>query len=185
MKKFSSILLLGVLFFNFYGYQLLHVYLEGRAANQLQRRLDSHRYDEADLISLKVPAKHLTYYNHSIRFENFNGQIEISGVPYCYVKRRLFNDSIEVLCIPNQGMMELQKSKNEFFTLLNDLKHLGRDKKSSSQSKNNFSTGYFTIQGSIHIWNPIHRNGKNILYDITILPDQPGFVDDHPPEKTT
>src|SRR5260370_348016 len=121
MKKIAAILLMGILFFNWYGYKLLSFYLEDRADRQLEARLDEDRYDESQLISIKVPSSHLSYYNSTAQFERVDGQIEVGGVEYKYVKRRLFNDSLELLCIPNHAAMKLQTARNQFFQLVNDI----------------------------------------------------------------
>ena len=121
MKRIAAILLMGILFFNWYGYKLLSFYLEGKANRQLEARLDEARYDESQLISIKVPSSHLSYYNSSTQFERVDGQIEVGGVQYKYVKRRLYNDSLEMLCIPNYAAMTIQTARNQFFQLVNDI----------------------------------------------------------------
>jgi hypothetical protein len=123
--------------------------MENRADRQLEANLDANNYDESQLISFKVPTTHLSYYNSSDRFERVDGQIEIGGVQYKYVKRRLFNDSVELLCIPNRGAMNIQTAKNDFFKLVNDLQHNGQGKKTdphSGSSKSLFSECYTTIK---------------------------------------
>jgi len=147
MKRIAAILLMGILFFNWYGYKLLSFYLEGKANRQLEARLDEARYDESQLISIKVPSSHLSYYNSSTQFERVDGQIEVGGVQYKYVKRRLFNDSLELLCIPNQTAMNLQTARNQFFQLVNDIQqHNGQGKKSDHSISKNFSpTDYETV----------------------------------------
>ncbi|HCL82450.1 MAG TPA: hypothetical protein DIC22_00680, partial [Chitinophagaceae bacterium] len=100
---------------------MLHAYLENRATKQQQVKLDNHNYDESELVTLKVPAEHLAYHNVSMQFERVDGQIEIGGLQYSYVKRRLFNDSIEMVCIPNPAAMNLKSVKNDFIKLVNDL----------------------------------------------------------------
>ena len=139
---------MGLLFFNWYGYRILTSWLEARADHQLEARLDINSYDESQLISFKVPSTHLAYYNTSNQFERVDGQIEIGGVRYKYVKRRLFNDSLEVLCIPNQAAMRLQTAKNDFFKGVNDIRQdNGQSKKSNStpgSSKSFSSTDYYT-----------------------------------------
>jgi len=135
MKRIAAILLMGILCFNWYGYRLLTSWLEGKADRQLEASLDEDRYDESQLISIKVPSSHLSYYNSSAQFERVDGQIEVGGVQYKYVKRRLFNDSLEMLCIPNHTAMGLQTARNEFFQLVNDVQqHNGQSKKSDSHS---------------------------------------------------
>jgi hypothetical protein len=121
-----------ILFFNWYGYRMLSSYLENRADKQLEAQLDENQYDESQLLSVKIPSTHLSYYNSSTAFERVDGQVEIGGVLYKYVKRRIYNDSLEYLCIPNHAAMSLQTAKNDFFQLVNDLRHNGQEKKGDS-----------------------------------------------------
>lgn len=146
LKRLAAILLLGILCFNWCGYRLLTSYLSDRADRDLEARLDDNNYDESQLISIKVPSTHLTYYNSSDKFERVDGRIEIGGVQYKYVKRRLFNDSVEVLCIPNQTGMNIQTAKNDFYKLVNDLQHNGQGKNTGSHSGNSKSpfSEYYT-----------------------------------------
>ena len=149
MKRIAVILLMGLLFFNWYGYRILTSMLEARADHQLEARLDINSYDESQLISFKVPSTRLAYYNSSTQFERVDGQIDIGGIRYKYVKRRLFNDSLEVLCIPNQTAMRLQTAKNDFFKGVNDIRQdNGQSKKSGSNSgssKSFSSTDCYTV----------------------------------------
>ena len=117
-------------------------YMEGRVNNDLEARLDDNSYDESELISIKVPAIHLGYYTNSSQFERVDGQMEIGGIEYKYVKRRLFNDSLELMCIPNHAIMSLQTAKDEFFRLVNDLQRTGQSKKADSHPG---SSKFFSI----------------------------------------
>jgi hypothetical protein len=121
LKRTLSILLLGLFLFNCFGYKLLISYIENKADQQLEEQLDNNNYDESQLISIKVPVTYLPYYNNSKSFERIDGQIEIHGTPYKYVKRRIYNDSLELLCIPNATAMKLQSTRNEIFKFVNDL----------------------------------------------------------------
>lgn len=150
MKRIAAILLMGILFFNWYGYKLLSSYLEDRADRRLEARLDDQDFDESQLISIKVPASHLSYYNSNTQFERVDGQIEVKGIQYKYVKRRLYNDSLEMLCIPNYAAMTIQTARNQFFQLVNDIQqHNGQSKKSDSHhTVKSFSpTDYETVHG--------------------------------------
>src|ERR1700743_1724983 len=95
LKKLASILLIGILFFNWYGYQLLSTYWQQRAEHKLEARLDRHDYDDSHLTSIKIPLNTLSYYNGSAVFERVDGMIDLNGVHYNYVKRRIFGDSLE------------------------------------------------------------------------------------------
>jgi hypothetical protein len=132
LKKILSILLLGLFLFNCFGYKLLMNYIENRADQQMEEQLDNNNYDESRLISIKVPITYLPYYNNSKAFERIDGQIDIHGTPYKYVKRRIYNDSLELLCIPNTTAMQLRTTRNEIFKFVNDLQ---AGKKSESHSR--------------------------------------------------
>ena len=98
----------------------------------MEEQLDNNDYDESQLISIKVPITYLPYYNNSKTFERIDGQIEIHGTPYKYVKRRIYNDSLELLCIPNTTAMQIRTTRNEIFKFVNDLQ---AGKKSESHSR--------------------------------------------------
>ncbi|MBS1915318.1 MAG: hypothetical protein JST87_03515 [Bacteroidetes bacterium] len=142
MKRIVTILLLAMLLFNWIGYRLFTAYIENRSDRQFEAQLDNNNYDETQLISIKVPVAHLAYYNISKNFERMDGQIEANGVVYKYVKRRIFNDSLEVLCIPNKTAMQLNAAKNEFFKLVNDLQANNQTRKANSHK--NFSKAFST-----------------------------------------
>ena len=120
--------MLSVLLFNWLGYRLLTAYWEGCAAARLEAGLDNDRYDPAQLILLRVPADALPYSNSSARFERSVGFIEIGATRYRTVKRRLYNDSIEFLCIPDGAANQLRSAKVDFFRLVNDLQRSGHSK---------------------------------------------------------
>src|ERR1700679_2099841 len=134
VKQLASILLIGILFFNWYGYQVLSMYWQQRAEHRLEARLDRHDYDDAQLTRIKIPLTTLSYYNGSTVFERVDGQIDLNGIHYNYVKRRIFKDSLELLCIPNTTVTSLQKSKNDFFRQVNDLQQQNQGKKSGSSA---------------------------------------------------
>jgi len=134
VKRIVAILLLSILLFNWVGYQLYTAIMEQRADKTLIANLDENNYSESDLISIKVPAVHLSYYVNSKDFERVDGRVEIAGVQYNYVKRRLFNDSLELLCIPNKKATQLKTAREEFFKLVNDLQHPGHAKKADQHA---------------------------------------------------
>ena len=118
--------------------------MEEKSDAQLEARLDENKYDESQLVSIKVPATYLSYYTNSKLFERVDGQIEINGVEYKYVKRRLFNDSLELVCLPNKTAVKLRAAQNDFFKLVNDIQHK-ENKKSSSGFSKNVSTDYLNF----------------------------------------
>ena len=121
LKGLAAILLVGILLFNSVGYRVLNGFMQYRAGRQLMSDLDRSQYDASQLISVKIPATHLSYYNSSTAFERVDGQVEINGVVCQYVERRIYNDSLELLCIPNHTATKLRKAGKNHFRLITDL----------------------------------------------------------------
>lgn len=115
-------MLVGIFLFNWFGYRLLTSFLQDRANASLEFQLDNNKYDESQLISIKIPAN-LPYYTNSKNYDRVDGQISINGKHYNYVKRRLFNDSLEYLCIASEEKTRLSNARDDFFKLINDLQH--------------------------------------------------------------
>ena len=146
MKRIAAISLLGLLLFNWIGYQVYTAILQDHADKVMVASLDENNYSDADLISIKVPAVHLSSYVHTKEFQRVDGSIEIEGIQYNYVKRRFTQDSLELLCIPNRASTSLQTAKNEFFKLVNDLQHPGQSRKSDQHTSSfkGFNAEYYS-----------------------------------------
>lgn len=140
MKRFASILLLAILCFNWFGYQLLTRLLENQANTQLEARLDQDDYDESLLIEMRVDLT-MPYQTSSSEFERIDGEIEINGIHYKYVKRKVEDGQLVLLCLPNEGKMRLQSARDDFYRLVNDLQHQTQNKKSESTHAVSFNIG--------------------------------------------
>lgn len=134
MKRLAAILLLGIFSFNLFGYRLVASFLESQENNKMELALDENNYSEDQLISIKQPTN-LPYYQNSKVFQRVDGEIEIAGILYKYVKCRIYNDSLEMLCIPNNAKMKIQAAKADFSKLASDFQQSSNKKKSSSDSK--------------------------------------------------
>jgi len=105
---------------NWFGYRLVIGCIEDAHSRELVSKFDKEEYDESELISVKT-AFPLPYLVNSADFERWDGEINIDGILYKYVKRRFINDSVEFLCIPDPHTMNLQTARDNFFRLANDL----------------------------------------------------------------
>ena len=134
MKQTAAIFLLFIFSFNMFGYRVIYNYLADSADTKLELALDEKVYNDADLISIKQPTN-LPYYSNSKIFERLDGEVNINGTIYKYVKCRIYGDSLEMLCIPHTAKMKIQNSKEEFYKLVNDFNTSGDKKKSGSDHK--------------------------------------------------
>lgn len=54
-------------------------------------------------------------------YERYDGAFELDGVHYNYVKRKLQNDTLYVLCLPNTTQTKLYQAQRQYATRMNDL----------------------------------------------------------------
>lgn len=112
MKRLPAILFLFILVFNFIGYRMVIAYMQSGGDTALEKKLDRQQYNDNELLSIKTKLN-LPYYTSSHDFERSYGSINIAGVVYEYVKQRVYNDTLELLCLPNATKTKLQNVKNE------------------------------------------------------------------------
>ena len=116
MKKIASILLLAILLFNWVGYKLFSAYMESKSDVMIEARIEQNQFDESELITIKIPTN-IPYYINSKEYERVDGEVNINGVVYKYVKRRVFNDSVELVCLPNAAKTNIQNASDEYYKL--------------------------------------------------------------------
>ncbi|GAC1424761.1 MAG: hypothetical protein NVSMB7_00840 [Chitinophagaceae bacterium] len=131
MKKIAAILLLGVLLFNWCGYRWVINLVQQDADTKLEARLDRNEYDESQLIEIKVPVN-MPYQTDWAGFERYDGEIEVNGIHYKYVKRKVQDGQLVLKCIPNQVKQRLESAKDDLFKISNDLQQGNSPKKSGT-----------------------------------------------------
>ncbi len=117
-------MLLGLLFFNFTGYRWLLSFMEQQATIRLEQRLDAGDYDESTLVEVKIPLN-LPYHNNWNDYEVFYGQANYNGEFYQYVKRKVSNDTLYLLCIPHDEKTQLNAAKTDIIKSVNDISNNG------------------------------------------------------------
>lgn len=134
MKKLAAILLLALLAFNFVGYRLLFSVLEHKADNTIVAQIDKVAYNDADLITLTVPLS-MPYIQDSKDFEAKDGEITLNGKVYHYVKQKIAQGNLVLMCLPDQQKTHLQTAKDDFFRLANELQNNNGASKKSGESQ--------------------------------------------------
>lgn len=142
LKRGASILLLLLLAFNWVGYRLLTSLWENNADLALETKIENSDYDESSLFEIRVPlnAPYLTGTNTD--FERYDGELELQGIHYKYVKRKIENGELVLLCLPNKSKNEIQNSRAEFFKLVNDLNNTQSKNKTGNSSFKSVTTEY-------------------------------------------
>ena len=85
----------------------------------MTERINASKYKDDELLQVQIPL-HMPYVINS-DFERVDGQIEYKGIQYNYVKRKVNNDTLYLLCLPNKAKTELAKAKSNFTKAVNDI----------------------------------------------------------------
>lgn len=86
--------------------------MQNNSVAVIEQQLDKSEYNDDELISIKTTLN-LPYYTSSAEYERTYGSITIDGKEYEYVKRRVYQGTLELLCLPNDTKTQLQKISNE------------------------------------------------------------------------
>ena len=151
LRRSIAIAFLTLLFFNWYGYRLLSDFLQNRSDIQLEAKLDQNDYDASQLFEIRVPLN-LPYHNDWQEFERYNGEIEVNGIHYKYVKRKVEKGEMVLLCLPNNEKQNLLSARDQFFKLVNDLQQNNSGKKSDQGSPNTIKTFNFEYRPENNDW---------------------------------
>lgn len=116
--------------------------MESKADVALETRIEKSDYDESSLIEIRVPLNAPYLSDNSTEFERYDGELELDGVHYKYVKRKVVNGELVLLCLPNKSKTELQNSREEFFKLVNDLNHSQNKSKNTTFAYKSVTTEY-------------------------------------------
>lgn len=120
LTRIFAILLLTVHLFSSICYSLVFNFLINISDKQTVAQLDKNLYDDASLVEIAVPLN-MPYLSAQPDYERVNGSIELNGVQYNYVKRKINNDTLHILCIPNQQKTQLHAAKNDYTKQLADV----------------------------------------------------------------
>ncbi|RYY60512.1 MAG: hypothetical protein EOO05_09630 [Chitinophagaceae bacterium] len=142
MKKLIAISLLAIHVFNLAGYSLVFDHIIRQADRQLVTHLDHNVYDETRLVEVRI-ALHLPYIQGSFQYERVDGTLEHNGIQYNYVKRKLYNDTLSLLCIPNDQKTAIVRDAKHLTSELNDFPP-GKKDKQSGLKKPVLSADYFS-----------------------------------------
>ena len=145
MKKFSAIFLIALFLFNLFGYRILFNYEQQQSDVRLEASLDKQEYNDADLVTIKVPLS-LPYVNNQQNFERVDGEITVNGKILKYVKRKITDGNLILLCLPNDNKMRIESAKDEFFKYANGLLQNNHSKESNntrSGVSKNLMTEYY------------------------------------------
>ena len=93
--------------------------------------VDKGDYDSTDLITITIPVN-IPYLCDWPEFRRVDGEIEFGGKIYRFVKRKVLNGQMILLCLPDENKTQLQAAGNDFFKSVNDLSSAPAGKKQNT-----------------------------------------------------
>ncbi len=111
--------------------------MEQRADKTLVSQIDKNLYNDADLVTVTVPLS-MPYLTDSKDFERKDGEITLNGKIYHYVKQKISQGNLILMCLPDEHKMQIQSAKDEFFKLANELQNNNSSSKKSSENSTVF-----------------------------------------------
>ena len=180
LKKTIAILLLAVYLFNLAGYSLVFNYFISLAEQQFVTQLDDNKYDDAQLVEISLPL-HLPYLQNSNGFERVDGSVEKDGIDYSYVKRRILNDTLYIMCLPNQQRTQLIQEKSRYAGDVNDFASTKKEKESTAK-KAAPSTEYNNAIVQYRCQLPFAAASQQNKHVKSFLPATAPGTAEHPPQ---
>ncbi len=187
LKKLAAILLLLLFLFNIVGYRAWFYFEQQQSDKQVRSSLDNNDYNENDLITIKIPVS-IPYQSDWKDFERVDGEVTLNGKIYKYVKRKICDGQLVLLCFPDENKMRLQSAKDDFFKLANDLQQNTSQKKSGSTNTVTFKNVLSDYDKQNEESLSASQNTKKTWLnpqDIYLLPSVTGSTPEQPPETGT
>ena len=122
--------------FNLTGYGFFFRYYINQSNQQIAQQADNSQYADSELTEIKIKLN-LPYVTDWSAYERYDGEMELDGKHYNYVKRKVSQDTLYLLCLPNEVKTKLAIEKIDYAAKVNDMP-AGKDHTNSSGKKNIF-----------------------------------------------
>ena len=135
LKKIVTILLLVVYLFNLAGYSFFFQLMISHSNEQTSASINTGGYSNAELVHIKIPVLLPSSTNWS-DYERYDGEVEYEGIYYKYVKRKIYNDTLHLLCLPDFKRTRLQSAENNYARQVNNVSTSSNEKTANLSKKN-------------------------------------------------
>ena len=85
-------------------------YLEKQSSVNLNTAIEKNNFSEDDLVEIKIPLNNPYISDHS--YEDAFGETTVKGKSYQYVKRKISENTLYLLCLQNEEKAALTTAKN-------------------------------------------------------------------------
>lgn len=182
MRQLAAIFLIALFSFNLAGYRAFFYYQQQQSTAAIESKIDHENYDDAELMTVRVNLD-VPYQAQQTEFERVDGQIEVNGILYKYVKRKIDRGQLVLLCIRDQAGTKIQMARDSFFKITNSLAQDNKGSKEPS-SRQVFAkklvfdfeeslTPHTVVNSLLLTFSKVSTIAQPVLTGIRSLPDRP------------
>ena len=183
MKRLTALLCIVLFLFNLAGYRIFFHYLQQKSDAAYQLSLEQSRFDELQMLTLKVDLN-MPYLSANTEFERVDGEITVDGKIYKYVKRKVQNGQLVLLCLPDDKKTRIESSKQEFFAYANSLTSEQHGKQNPAKSLiKSIAIDYDQFDVDYKIENQITRTQYTSPQNHVLIPSSLLESAGQPPER--
>jgi hypothetical protein len=126
------------------GYRAWFFYAEQKADAAMEYMLDRDQYKESELVALTIPLNN-PYQMEQSGYVRVKGEINFQGRTYKFVKRKVTEGTLVLLCMPDSRKMVLKKASTEFGNATSGLTANSKNSSRSETQKNFNSSDYLKL----------------------------------------
>ena len=130
----------------------------------MQAKIEAGQYQSNALLELSAPL-HLPYTTNWTDWEKLEGDIEIEGVQYRYVERKITEGRIYVRCLPNTARQQVINARDRFAMLAYDVNQPAKSENQVPVYISNYLGDYddqATINWSFQLILSLHQPMPNL-----------------------
>ncbi|HRN57307.1 MAG TPA: hypothetical protein PLL71_12690 [Agriterribacter sp.] len=140
-KRIVTLCILAIYLFNLMGYPVLFQLLISHNNKQTAAAINTGGYSNAELVHIKIPVL-LPYSTNWSDYERYDGEVEYEGIYYKYVKRKIYNDTLHLLCLPDFKRTRLQSAEENYTRRVNNVNTASGEKTANLVKKNTSASEY-------------------------------------------
>jgi len=150
---------------------------------QVAVKLDKNIYDETALTEITIPLN-MPYVSNQADYERCDGSIQFNGTIYNYVKRKITNDTLHILCITNMQATQVHQAKGDYAKQLSDVPSNSKKANDSQGKKGSFFSEYNMLLSQYQFKAFVITSTQNITLINASITD--GFIETpgKPPQAT-
>ncbi len=104
--------------------------MQQNADKQFVLLVDNNGFDKRNLIEIKIPNP-IPYTKAVANFDRINGEITFKSKVYKYVYRKISEDYISILCLPDVNKTNINNAEKKFEHTVNNVAQNNKETKSS------------------------------------------------------